>query len=69
MQVNEVKYESYVKLVDGEMWIFVLSGGDDYDSLHYFVKLNGSTGSIISCDEVKWFEIYDEDMDNLFFLE
>lgn len=65
----QVKYESYVKLVDGEMWIFVLSGGDDYDSLHYFVKLNGSTGSIISCDEVKWFEIYDEDMDNLFFLE
>lgn len=65
----QVKYESYVKLVDGEMWIFVLSGGDDYDSLHYFVKSNGSTGSIISCDEVKWFEIYDEDMDNLFFLE
>ena len=65
----QVKYEAYMRLVDEEIWFFVFSSGEDYDSWHYFVVLNGSSGSLINCDEVKWWEIYDEDKDNLFVLE
>lgn len=65
----QVKFESYMNIAEKETWVFILSDGSDYDSLHYLIMLDGFTGSIISCDEVKWWEIYDEDTDNLFLLK